>query len=87
MYWEPGVTVTSGRHSISFNLPVGYYFNRFRNPYTGTTGDSTFPEYVNIATYSVRLGGKTNAHTSPRPASDQPGTPRTPEVIRPGEGA
>jgi len=88
MYWEPGLTITNGRHSMSFNLPVGYYFNRFPNPYTGQAGDSTFPEYVSIATYSVRLGGKSNAHSMPgRPATDQPSTPRTPEVIRPGEGA
>ena len=73
MYWEPGVTVTQGRHSMSFNFPVGYYFNRFPNPYTGNPGDSTFPEYVSIATYSVRLGGKSNAHSAPMPAtSDQP---------------
>jgi hypothetical protein len=87
MYWEPGVTLTEGRHSVSFNFPVGYYFNRFPNPYTGNPGDSTFPEYVSIATYSVRLGGKSNAHKAPMPATDQPSRPRTPEVIRPGEGA
>ena len=87
MYWEPGVTITHGRHAMSFNLPVGYYFNRWSNPNTGSAGDSTFPEYVSIATYSVRLGGKSSAHSMPgRPASDQPSTPRTPEVIRPGEG-
>jgi hypothetical protein len=55
MYWEPGVTLNLGDQVIAFNLPIGYYFNRFRNPYTGTRGDSTFPEYVAIATYSVRL--------------------------------
>ena len=87
MYWEPGVTVTQGRHAVSFNFPVGYYFNRWSNPNTGSAGDSTFPEYVSIATYSVRLGGKSSAHRAPmRPASDQPDTPRTPEIIRPGEG-
>ena len=86
MYWEPGVTVTHGRHSVSFNLPVGYYFNRWSNPNTGSAGDSTFPEYVSIATYSIRVGGKSSAHTMPRPASDQPSAPRTPEVVRPGEG-
>jgi hypothetical protein len=58
MYWEPGVTVTTGRHAVSLHVPVGYYFNRFRNPYTGTPGDSTFPEVVAIATYSMRLGGR-----------------------------
>jgi hypothetical protein len=76
MYWEPGLTVTSGRHALSFNLPVGYYYNRFRNPYTGSPGDSTFPEYVNIATYSMRLGGhhgldmkKVPVRTEPAPAT------------------
>ena len=56
MYWEPGVTVSTGRQAVSFNFPIGYYYNRFRNPYTGSPGDSTFPEYVSIATYAVRLG-------------------------------
>ena len=88
MYWEPGVTVTHGRHAVSFNFPVGYYFNRWSNPNTGSAGDSTFPEYVSIATYSFRFGGKSSGHTMPaRPASDQPEAPKTPEVIRPGEGA
>lgn len=88
MYWEPGVTVMQGRHAVSFNLPVGYYFNRWSNPNTASAGDSTFPEYVSIVTYSVRLGGKSSAHAMPaRPASDQPATPKTPEVVRPGEGA
>ncbi len=87
MYWEPGLTVSYGRHSMSFNLPVGYYFNRWSNPYTASAGDSTFPEYVSIATYSVRLGGRSSAHKAPMPASDQPDRPRTPEAIRPGEGA
>jgi hypothetical protein len=56
MYWEPGLTFMTGRHSVSFNFPIGYYYNRFRNPYTGNPGDSTFPEYVSIATYSLNLG-------------------------------
>jgi hypothetical protein len=51
-----GVTVSAGGHAVSFNLPIGYYFNRFRNPYTGNTGDSTFPQVVAIATYSMRVG-------------------------------
>jgi hypothetical protein len=84
MYWEPGVTVTTGRHAVSFNVPIGYYFNRFRNPYTGNPGDSTFPEYVAIATYSMRLGGKSMQHTQP-PATDQPPTTPTPSPIRPGD--
>lgn len=79
MYWEPGVTFTSGRHSVSFNVPVGYYYNRFTNPYTKSPGDSTFPEYVNIATYSLRFGGASKSHTMTVPAAtDQPPTGRLP---------
>ncbi len=78
MYWEPGVTLTAGRHSVSLNVPVGYYFNRFRNPYTGNPGDSTFPEVVAIATYSVRLGRPQMVDHGP---TDQPPPGLTP--IRP----
>lgn len=89
MYWEPGVSFTSGRHTISFNLPVGYYFNRFPNPYTGNPGDSTFPKEVSIATYSFRFGGKSSASHAPAnmpPATDQPNLPQTPERFGPSEG-
>lgn len=85
MYWEPGVTVSAGRHAISFNVPIGYYFNRFPNPYTGARGDSTFPEYVAIGTYSMRLGGRTHAATTPG-VSDQPPTPRVMPAPAPGPG-
>jgi hypothetical protein len=72
MYWEPGVTLTSGRHAVSLNVPIGYYYNRFPNPYTGNAGDSTFPEVVAIATYSMRFGG-TTSHLMPvdNPISSQ----------------
>jgi hypothetical protein len=74
MYWEPGITINSGRHAVSLNVPVGYYYNRFRNPYTGNPGDSTFPEYVTIATYSMRLGHLQKKHPimtdAPAPAPD-----------------
>jgi hypothetical protein len=80
MYWEPGLTLTTGRHAVSFNLPIGYYYNRFRDPYTGNPGDSTFPEYVAIATYSMRFGGRSMQHVQP-PATDQP--PKKPFPINP----
>ena len=77
MYWEPGVTFNAGRHAVSFNFPVGYYFNRFRNPYTGSRGDSTFPEYVSIATYALRLGRDHSKRQIMTDAS-QPHDPATP---------
>jgi hypothetical protein len=61
MYVEPGVTVGVGRHAVSFNMPIGYYYNRFPDPYTGNPGDTTFPEYVAIATYSMTFGGRGHA--------------------------
>ncbi|MQA31721.1 MAG: hypothetical protein GEU82_18120 [Luteitalea sp.] len=74
MYWEPGVTVGVGRHTLSFNVPIGYYYNRFPDPYTGTPGDTTFPEYVAIATYSLSLGGR--GHQTPAsPISSSQGQP------------
>jgi hypothetical protein len=76
MYWEPGVTVMQGRHSVSFNMPVGYYYNRFRNPYTGNPGDATFPEYVAIATYSVRLGTASHSITNQPPAGPARPSPK-----------
>jgi hypothetical protein len=82
LYWEPGLTFMTGRHSVSFNLPVGYYYNRFRNPYTGTPGDSTFPEYVSIATYSMRFGGSKGHSIRVPAATDQPPAPGLP----PGAG-
>jgi hypothetical protein len=85
MYWEPGVTVSAGRHAISFNIPIGYYYNRFPNPYTGARGDSTFPEYVAIGTYSMRFGGGTHATKSPG-VSDQPSTPRVMPAPAPAPG-
>jgi len=79
MYWEPGVTFRTGRHSVSFNVPVGYYYNRFTNPYTKQAGDSTFPEYVNIVTYSMRFGGASKSHNiNMPPATDQPPAGRVP---------
>jgi hypothetical protein len=78
MYWEPGVTFNSGRHSVSFNFPVGYYYNRFSNPYTKNPGDSTFPEYVNIATYSMRFGGAKSHNMRVPAATDQPPATRLP---------
>jgi hypothetical protein len=83
MYWEPGLTWTVGRQTISFNLPVGYYFNRTANPYTGNAGDSTFPKYVAIATYSTRLGksGHMVDHNGP---TDVPSPSGVPAGARPG---
>jgi hypothetical protein len=58
MFVEPGVTYASGSHVFGFEVPIGYYRNRFPNPYSGTKGDATFPKRIWLAHYSFRFGGK-----------------------------
>ena len=53
MFIEPGVSYAKGSHVYSFQMPIGYYRNRFPDPYTGAAGDATFPNYIFLA--SVRL--------------------------------
>lgn len=66
MFIEPGVSYSKGPHTFSFNVPLGYYYNRHPNPYTGNPGDATFPRHIFLSSYSFRLGGAVS------PASDQP---------------
>lgn len=56
MFVEPGVSYTRGPHTVSFNVPFGYYYNRHPNPYTGRPGDATFPRQIFLSSYSIRLG-------------------------------
>ena len=64
MFVEPGFSYAKGSQVYSFQLPVGYYRNRFPNPYTGSKGDATFPNYIFLASYGYRFGGKTKPNTS-----------------------
>jgi len=56
MYLEPGITFTTGRSTLQFNLPYGVYRYRGPDPYTGSNGDATFPDWVALASYSYRFG-------------------------------
>jgi hypothetical protein len=56
MFIEPGLSYSRGSHTFSFNMPIGYYYNRHPNPYTGNAGDATFPRQVFLTGYSLRLG-------------------------------
>lgn len=78
MFIEPGVSYSHGAHTVSLNVPIGYYYNRHRNPYTGNPGDATFPKHVFLTSYSFRLGKRSGP-----PATDQPGTPAVPPAIPP----
>lgn len=58
MFVEPGVSYAKGSQIYSFQMPISYYRNRFRDPYTGATGDATFPKYIFLASYGYRFGSK-----------------------------
>ena len=79
MFVEPSVSYTQGPHSVSFNVPLGYYYNRHANPYTGVPGDATFPRHIFLSSYSLRLGKRVTASDQP-PA---PGPPAPPLGARP----
>ncbi len=84
MFLEPGFSYTHGQHTFSFNVPLGYYYNRHANPYTNRPGDATFPRHVFLSSYSLRLGKGTSV-----PATDQPPAPQMPppSSSEPAEGA
>jgi thiol-disulfide isomerase/thioredoxin len=58
MFLEPGFSYAKGRSVFSFSVPLAYYRNRFRNPYTGNAGDATFPNQIFLASYGHRFGKK-----------------------------
>jgi hypothetical protein len=58
MFIEPGISYARGRQFYSLNVPFGYYRNRFPNPYTGASGDATFPKHIFLLSYGYRFGAK-----------------------------
>jgi hypothetical protein len=58
MFIEPGLSYAKGSHIYNFSVPIAYYRNRFPNPNTGNAGDATFPNYIFLASYSWRFGGR-----------------------------
>jgi copper chaperone CopZ len=56
MFVEPGISYSMGNSSFSLNVPIGYYRNRKPDAYTGAFGDATFPKYIVLGAYSLRLG-------------------------------
>jgi hypothetical protein len=82
MFIEPGIAWALGPHMVTFNVPIGYYYNRRANPYTGIAGDATFPRQIFLTSYSFRLGGRgvpaTDQPLAP-PSSQPPSPPPTPQ--------
>ena len=60
-----------GSHVYSVQIPLGYYRNRFPNPYTGNKGDATFPKYIVLASYGYRFGGASRPNASLTAAADR----------------
>jgi len=79
MFIEPGFSYAKGGHVYAFQVPIGYYRNRFPNPYTGNRGDATFPDYIVLATYGYRFGGKLKPRTNLAPVP----APTPGETFRP----
>jgi len=70
MFIEPGVSYSNGRHTLSFNVPLGYYYNRRPNPYTGNRGDATFPRQIFLSSYAFRFGNKGQRPVTTAPSPD-----------------
>lgn len=65
VFLEPGLSYSRGRSTVQFDLPRAVYRDRAPDPYTGASGDATFPDWVMIGTYSYRFG---HAKHVPMPA-------------------
>ena len=65
MFVEPGISYARGHQYFAFQMPIGYYRNRFPDPYTGNAGDATFPKHIYLASYGYRFGSsKSQTRTS-----------------------
>jgi copper ion binding protein len=77
MFVEPGISYSTGRGTLSFNVPIGFYRDRKLDPYTNLAGDATFPNHIALGSYSVRFGGHRPFQRTPVPAlpDDSAATP------------
>jgi hypothetical protein len=81
MFIEPGIAYSFGNHAITFNVPLGYYYNRHRNPITGSAGDATFPRHIFLTSYSVRLGGARQPVRTQSTESDETASASGPSTV------
>jgi peroxiredoxin len=68
MFIEPGISYSRGPHTLAFNVPIAYYYNRRPDPNTALEGDATFPRHIFLTSYSFRLGKRRATQPSPEPA-------------------
>jgi hypothetical protein len=92
MFIEPGVSYSHGPSTISFNVPIAFYYIRRPDPNTGLPGDATFPRQIFLTSYTRRLGGRSSApglkapdSPVPVPKSDEaPAAPAQPPAAKSG---
>lgn len=58
MFVEPGVSLSRRNQTFTFNVPIGYFYHRYPDPYTNNEGDATFPRHIFLAGYSLKFGGR-----------------------------
>ena len=81
MFVEPGISYAAGPHTVSFNVPLAYYYNRHPNPYTGNPGDATFPRHIFLTSYSYRLGSARATATAMHETTSVPPSTTVPEGV------
>jgi hypothetical protein len=64
MFVQPGASFSTGSNTFWMAVRVSFYVNRKPDHYTGIEGDATFPRFIFLAGYQLRLGGPGSA---PRP--------------------
>jgi hypothetical protein len=86
-FLEPGFIFTHGQSTWSLYVPRALVRNRRPNPYTGTPGDATFPDYIVFFGYSYKFGGGPASQYRPGPESTTPlKPPVSPVPPSPGDG-
>lgn len=87
-FLEPGFTYTRGQSTWSLHVPRGLLRNRQPNPYTGTPGDATFPDYIVLFGYSYRFQPRAADRVVPAvPGTAEPGPVEPPPVTSAADAA
>jgi hypothetical protein len=77
MFVEPGVSYSKNGQTVTFNVPLGYFYHRYPDPNTDRDGDATFPRHIFLTSYTMKLGKKnvppsvTPSPAIPRPPAEQ----------------
>jgi len=81
MFVEPGVSYSTGGQTVTFNVPVGYFYHRYPDPNTDREGDATFPRHIFLTSYALKLGSRKSA--PPPPAAAPPKAPANAKTSEP----